>query len=103
MLAFCLAAQRVLVSHGSLEAFFLEGYSPAHPHVGLALEHFARFRAGELSAVFARNRLSYGFKHWFPLPSTGGACKRLHLYLRWMVRRERPDFGIWSGFRRRRS
>ena len=46
---------------------------------------------------FPRNRLSYGFKHWFPLPSTGGACKRLHLYLRWMVRREAPDFGIWSG------
>ena len=50
----------------------------------------------DLSAVFPRNRLSYGFKHWFPLPSTGGACKRLQLYLRWMVRREAPDFGIWS-------
>jgi uncharacterized protein (TIGR02757 family) len=98
VLAFCLAAQRVLVSHGSLEAFFLEGYSPSHPHVGLALEHFAHgFVGGDLSAVFPRNRLSYGFKHWFPLPSTGGACKRLHLYLRWMVRRERPDFGIWLG------
>jgi len=98
VLAFCLAAQRVLASHGSLQAFYLEGYSPAHHHVGLALEHFANgFVGGDLSAVFPRNRLSYGFKHWFPLPSTGGACKRLHLYLRWMVRRERPDFGIWQG------
>jgi uncharacterized protein (TIGR02757 family) len=98
VLAFCLAAQRLLVRHGSLEAFFLEGYSPEHPHVGPALEHFVEgFRGQDLSAVFARNRLSYGFKHWFPLPSTGGACKRLHLYLRWMVRREAPDFGIWSG------
>jgi uncharacterized protein (TIGR02757 family) len=98
VLAFCLAAQRVLARHGSLEAFFLEGYSSTHPHVGLALEHFAHgFVGGDLSAVFPRNRLSYGFKHWFPLPSTGGACKRLHLYLRWMVRRERPDFGIWRG------
>ena len=98
LLAFCLATQRLLVRHGSLEAFFLEGYSPEHPHVGPALENFAAgFRAGDLSAVFARNQPSYGFKHWFPLPSTGGACKRLHLYLRWMVRREAPDFGIWSG------
>ena len=97
LLAFCLAAQRLLVRHGSLKAFFLEGYSPEHPHVGPALEHFAAgFRAQDLSAVFPRNRLSYGFKHWFPLPSTGGACKRLQLYLRWMVRREAPDFGIWS-------
>jgi uncharacterized protein (TIGR02757 family) len=98
LVAFCLAAQRLLVRHGSLKAFFLEGYSPEHPHVGPALEHFAEgFRGQDLSAVFARNELSYGFKHWFPLPSTGGACKRLHLYLRWMVRGEAPDFGIWSG------
>jgi uncharacterized protein (TIGR02757 family) len=96
VLAFSLAAQRLLVSHGSLQAFFVEGYSSEHAHVGAALEHFAAgFRGQDLSAIFPRNRLSYGFKHWFPLPSTGGACKRLHLYLRWMVRRERPDFGIW--------
>jgi uncharacterized protein (TIGR02757 family) len=93
-----MAAPRLLVRHGSLKAFFLEGYSLEHPHVGPALERFADgFRGQDLSAVFPRNRLSYGFKHWFPLPSTGGACKRLHLYLRWMVRREAPDFGIWSG------
>ena len=98
VLAVCHAAQRVLASPRSLQAVLLEGDYPPHPHVGLALEHFANgFVGGDLSAVFPRNRLSYGFKHWFPLPSTGGACKRLHLYLRWMVRRERPDFGIWQG------
>jgi len=96
VLAFCLAVQRLLASHGSLQAVFLEGYSPAHAHVGAALEYFAgSLRRQDLSPVFPRNRLSYGFTHWFPLPSTGGACKRLLLYLRWMVRRERPDFGIW--------
>jgi uncharacterized protein (TIGR02757 family) len=98
VLAFCLAAQRIVVRHGSLKAFFLEGFSPEHAHVGPAVEHFvAGFRRQDLSAVFPRNRFSYGFKHWFPLPSTGGVCKRMHLYLRWMVRREAPDFGIWPG------
>ena len=96
VLAFCLAAQRIVVRHGTLKAFFLEGFSPEHAHVGPAVEHFVSgFRRQDLSAVFPRNRLSYGFKHWFPLPSTGGVCKRMHLYLRWMVRREAPDFGIW--------
>lgn len=96
VLAFCLAAQRLLIRHGSLEACFLAGYSPEDAHVGPALERFvAAFRGQDLSAVFPRNRLSYGFRHWFPLPSTGGACKRMHLYLRWMVRRQAPDFGIW--------
>ena len=96
VLAFCLAAQRILARHGSLGAFFLEGWKPGDVHVGPAVERFAAgFREQDFSAVFPRGRLSYGFTHWFPLPSTGGACKRLHLYLRWMVRREPPDFGIW--------
>jgi uncharacterized protein (TIGR02757 family) len=95
--AFCLACQRILVAHGSLGACFAKGYSPADPDVGAALERFVdAFRSQDLSAVFPRNRLSYGFRHWFPRPSTGGPCKRLHLYLRWMVRREPPDFGLWT-------
>ena len=98
VLAFCLAAQRLLARHGSLRAFFLEGYSAEHAHVGPALERFSSgFLEQDLSAVFPRHRLSYGFRHWFPRPSTGGPCKRLHLYLRWMVRREAPDFGVWPG------
>src|SRR5690625_7377792 len=30
------------------------------------------------------------------LPSTGSACKRLNMYLRWMVRPGPVDFGAWS-------
>lgn len=33
--------------------------------------------------------------HLLPRPSTGSACKRLHLYLRWMVRRDAVDPGHW--------
>jgi uncharacterized protein (TIGR02757 family) len=31
-------------------------------------------------------------------PSTGSAAKRLHMFLRWMVRRDRRgvDFGLWQ-------
>ena len=32
-----------------------------------------------------------------PDPAKGSACKRLHLYLRWMIRRDRVDPGIWGG------
>ena len=34
---------------------------------------------------------------FFPRPSTGSACKRLNLYLRWMVRRDEIDMGVWAG------
>jgi uncharacterized protein (TIGR02757 family) len=95
--AFCLATQRVLIRHGSLGAAFRAGFSPGDAHVGPALERFVdAFLTQDLSAVFPRNRLSYGYRHWFPRPSTGGACKRMLLFLRWMVRREAPDFGLWT-------
>ncbi len=30
-------------------------------------------------------------------PARGSACKRMWMYLRWMVRREAPDLGLWRG------
>lgn len=33
---------------------------------------------------------------FFPHPDDGSACKRLLMWLRWMVRTEEPDFGIWQ-------
>jgi uncharacterized protein (TIGR02757 family) len=41
----------------------------------------------------ARTRPNY----LVPLPARGSACKRLHLYLRWMVRRDDVDPGVWEG------
>jgi uncharacterized protein (TIGR02757 family) len=29
-------------------------------------------------------------------PASGGACKRLNLFLRWMVRKDPVDLGIWN-------
>jgi uncharacterized protein (TIGR02757 family) len=94
--AFCLATRRILDAHGSLGAYFAAGYSREHRDVGPALERFVGgFLEADLSPVFPRGRLSYGYRHLFPRPSRGGPCKRLHLFLRWMVRREPPDFGLW--------
>ncbi|MGZ8830124.1 MAG: DUF2400 family protein, partial [Thermoanaerobaculia bacterium] len=29
-------------------------------------------------------------------PTDGSACKRMNLFLRWMIRRGAPDLGIWT-------
>jgi len=95
--AFCISARRIVSRQGSLRAFFAEGYSPDDADVVLALERFVdAFLSREALAAFPGGQFSYGYRHWFPRPSTGGACKRLHLYLRWMVRRDPPDFGLWT-------
>ncbi len=36
------------------------------------------------------------FTTWFARPSQGSACKRWCMFLRWMVRQEAPDLGIWT-------
>src|SRR4030066_320526 len=45
--------------------------------------------------AFPDGRLSDGFRHLFPTPGKGG-CKRLNMYLRWMVRKDSIDFGLWK-------
>jgi uncharacterized protein (TIGR02757 family) len=97
LVALCLALRDLLAEHETLEQCFVAGDDPHAPHLGPALERFARaFLDADVRGVFPRGRLSRGYRHFFPLPSTGGPCKRLHLFLRWMVRREPPDFGLWS-------
>lgn len=44
---------------------------------------------------------SYGVKFLFAHPKNGGACKRMNMFLRWMVRQDvqadsRVDLGLWQ-------
>ncbi|HEV8471952.1 MAG TPA: TIGR02757 family protein [Methylomirabilota bacterium] len=98
LVAFCVAARDALARWGTLEKCFLAGDAEPRGPIAPALERFARaFLEADLGDVFPRGRLSRGYRHLFPLPSGGGPCKRLLLFLRWMVRREPPDFGAWTG------
>jgi len=31
-----------------------------------------------------------------PDPAKGSACKRMNLFLRWMIRKDDLDFGLWN-------
>jgi uncharacterized protein (TIGR02757 family) len=42
-------------------------------------------------------KLTDGIKFMFPLPEKGSSCKRMNLFLRWMVRKDELDFGLWKG------
>lgn len=89
--------RRMLAASGSIERFFLEGDDPAAPDVGPALDRFAaRALAVDVAPVYGddpRRRVAW----FFPRPAGGSACKRLNLFLRWMVRRDAVDRGTWSG------
>ena len=40
-----------------------------------------------------------GVGYFFSRPSSGGACKRLNLFLRWIVRHDAVDLGLWEAVR----
>ena len=46
-----------------------------------------------------RDALARGVRFLLPSPAGGSACKRSHLFLRWMIRMEGFDLGLWTGGR----
>jgi len=89
--------RQMLERSGSIEDFFLEGDDAREPDVSAALDSFSR-RALELDIRRAYGRLPKrpGVCYFFPRPSAGSACKRLNLFVRWMVRHDEIDLGVWT-------
>jgi len=89
--------KHVLASSGSLQQCFLEGDDPTATDIGPGLERFCRrARTVDLSPVYGRVPARPGAHGFFAQPSSGSACKRLNLFLRWMVRRDAIDLGAWT-------
>jgi uncharacterized protein (TIGR02757 family) len=89
--------RQMLDRAGSLESFFLEGFAADAEDVGAALDSFStRALALDIRQAYGRVPKRPGVCYFFPRPSAGSACKRLNLYLRWMVRRDAVDLGVWT-------
>ena len=89
--------RQMLDRAGSVEGFFLEGYDAGADDVADALDSFStRAMTLDLKAAYGRVPRRPGVCYFFPRPSAGSACKRLNLFLRWMVRNDALDLGIWT-------
>lgn len=80
---------RQVYAQGGMEASFAPG-----PEASDTREGILRFRALMMSA---RNFPQRTAKHLAD-PSAGSSAKRLNMFLRWMVRKDKRgvDFGLWS-------
>jgi uncharacterized protein (TIGR02757 family) len=90
--------QAMLREHGSIEGAFVAGHDPLAADVGPALDAFAA-RACAVDVRPAYGKVvpaRAGYRYFFARPSGGSACKRLNLFLRWMVRRDAVDPGGWT-------
>lgn len=85
----------VLDNHGSIERYFCKCLQPADESITPALARFCDSLT-EMHARKHRRRVSTGLMYLLSSPTRGSACKRLNLFLRWMVRDDDVDAGVWK-------
>ncbi|MFN3480269.1 MAG: TIGR02757 family protein [Thermodesulfovibrionales bacterium] len=88
----------ILRTYGSLESLFMSHYRNDDSDIFSGLNGFVETMCWiDTSPVYGMNMKPKGLVQFFPLPRRGSACKRMNLFLRWMVRDRDIDFGIWKG------
>lgn len=79
--------KQAIEEHGNLYRCFLNGISVDDDTVLPGLVYFVR-------NITANGK--HRVEHLIPDPQKGSACKRLNLFLRWMVRKDKVDPGGWE-------
>ncbi|MEY2586609.1 MAG: hypothetical protein RLY11_458 [Bacteroidota bacterium] len=77
--------------YSSLESAFTNGMQASDQNIQQALSHFHRY-------FFSLDESPARTKKHIPSPENNSSCKRLNMFLRWMVRKDSSgiDFGIWK-------
>lgn len=87
-----------LKKSGSMEAVFRKHYRSDDANIRNALDGLIdSMLAVDTTPVYGANIKPPGLLQFIPSPKKGSACKRMNLYLRWMIRNKDIDFGIWKG------
>ncbi len=88
-----IALKKIYRNHNSLKKIFFESYSKSDNCMKKTISYFSNKMCD-----FAKGKrgISRGVKFMFPDPMKGSACKRMNLFLRWMIRKDELDFGLWS-------
>lgn len=80
-----------LKANGSLKQHFMKHMQAEEKTVLGALSGFV----AELNSGIGKDRGRY-YHYLLSDPVNGSTCKRMNLFLRWMVRKDEIDTGIWS-------
>ena len=95
--------RRILEDHSSIENLVLEGMGGDDTVIERGLENISNAALNtDYRKFYSRDDLATrrGVRYFFPRPSDGSACKRLNLFIRWMVREDDGvDCGVWQRIR----
>ncbi len=89
------ALNKVYGEYGMLKNLFLSFYNSDEPNLKNPVTSFSNYFLKAVSDM-GNKKISLGIKFMFPLPYLGSACKRMNLFLRWMIRKDELDFGLWN-------
>lgn len=84
--ALLIGIKNIIEKFGSLYHCFISKLSEKDENIIRAMGYFSHHLAGH------KNKPG----HLVALPEKGSACKRMNLFLRWMVRKDRVDPGGWD-------
>lgn len=85
---------RAYCGYGSLRNLFLLYYFDNEQNLKESISCFSN-NLLHLVHPEGEERLTPGLEFMFPDPRKGSACKRMNLFLRWMIRKDELDFGLW--------
>jgi uncharacterized protein (TIGR02757 family) len=91
---FFLILNNVYKEYGSIKKLFYSCYKISSSDIKETICSFSNHFLKQV--MIQKKKLSTGLKFMFPLPEKGSACKRMNLFLRWMVRKDELDFGFWD-------
>jgi len=83
---------KIYTNYDTLKYSFLLYYFEKDPDLKNAISFFTKHF---LEIISVRGDISHGIKFMLPDPLKGSAYKRMNLFLRWMVRKDELDFGLW--------
>ena len=82
---------KVIIKYKTLKNSFLTGFDLKHKNIISALEKFSL----TINNYSNANTGKY-FRYMISNPANASTCKRMNLFLRWMVRKDEIDTGIWN-------
>jgi uncharacterized protein (TIGR02757 family) len=80
--------------HGSLKNLFMKGFKADSENIIEALSDFVTYLSS-FTIHHNGDKPNY-FNYLLPNPTNKSTCKRMNLFLRWMVRNDEIDTGLWS-------
>jgi uncharacterized protein (TIGR02757 family) len=87
--------KKIIGKHRSIEQYFALGYNPGDSNIIPTLSKFCNSLL-EMHTTRHKGQTTRGLKYLLVSPAGGSACKRLNLFLRWMVRDDDVDVGLWK-------